>query len=98
MNKNKSYSWFRFQADLENVEREKCNGEGEDDHILLDEYNSDDEKYKDESDDEEEIDSEEHITKVFIWVYSVIYTVSRFYVINSCSSNATELLINGSRN
>lgn len=59
---------------------------------MLDEYNSDDEKYKDESDDEEEVDSEEHITKVFMRSHT-----SCVHVIKSCNSRATEMLINGNR-
>ena len=54
-----------FRPELENLENkgEKSNLE-DDDNIVLEEYNSDDEKYKENSDSEEETDTDEHITKV----------------------------------
>ncbi len=49
------------QAELENKETD-----GDDDHVVLDEYNSDDEKYWDDGDsaDEDDADDDTHVTKV----------------------------------
>ena len=56
-----------FKAELENLENKgESYPEDDDANIVLDEYNSDDEKYKDDSDSEEEADTDEHITKVQI--------------------------------